>query len=96
MPINVGRFSYDEIMAVLKYLSSGKAARGDEIPPELWKLLAGSEEGVHQLLLLCQACWDQKTVPDKWREVSVALLFVKKKKRKGIATCQKITGRSPY
>ena len=52
LPINMGNISYEEVVIALKCLSGGKAAGGDEVPPELWKLLVASEEGVHQYLFL--------------------------------------------
>ena len=77
LPVEGGLFTDVEIIIALKCLSSGKAAGGDEIPPELWKLLSSEVEGVGQLLGLCNACWEQKSIPDKWREATVVLLFKK-------------------
>ena len=77
MPIVTTQFLIEELRWALKALAVGKAAGCDDIPPEFWKVLLGSDEALVELLRLCQACWSRKSIPEKWRSASVVLLYKK-------------------
>ena len=77
LPINLGPFELEEISAVLKQLKRGKASGVDGIPPDFWRALLQNEDAVNILLGLCQACWEQKAVPQDWKTAKVVALFKK-------------------
>ena len=77
LAINVDNFTIEEIRMALKALSTGKAPGGDGVPPEFWKVLLQSEDAVNELLLLLQACWESKDIPEQWRVATVVLLYKK-------------------
>ena len=77
LAINVENFSIQEVRRALVTLSTGKAPGGDDVPPEFWKVLLQSNDAVHELLLLLQACWNSKDIPEQWRVATVVLLYEK-------------------
>jgi len=77
LPVMTSQFTIDELRAALKKLAIGKAPGSDKIPPEFWKVLAGSEPATIELLNMCQACWAQKKIPSQWRVATVVLLYKK-------------------
>ena len=77
LPVNTSQFDLSELRAALKTLAAGKAAGGDDVPPEFWKVLQQSDDAMHELLHLCQACWSAKDLPEQWRVGTVVLLYKK-------------------
>ena len=48
------------------------------MPAEFWVALASPDSpAARWVLSLYQACWDQKTIPEKWHDSRVAMLFKK-------------------
>ena len=61
----------------MKNMKNGKAAGPEDVPPEFWKIVAENGEACGALLQVCQACWETKAIPAKWRKANVILLFKK-------------------
>ena len=57
LPVDAGPFTHEELVSALKALSVGKAAGGDNIPPEFWKASLANAHALNELLKLCIACW---------------------------------------
>ena len=52
LPRLMTQLTLEELTGVLKTLAVGKAAGCDDIPPEFWKVLQGSESAMGELLRL--------------------------------------------
>ena len=77
LPVNVQRFTMEELRVAVKGLAAGKAPGSDKIPPEFWKVLIGSANAMDELLGLCRTCWANKAIPSQWRLATVVLLYKK-------------------
>ena len=49
----------------------------DDIPIELWKIIAGDDGALQHLVDICSMCWVQSQIPQSWHTSSVIVLFKK-------------------
>ena len=77
LPIACTNFTYEELCNVLRKLKFGKASGHDDILSEFWKHVLDNMTAAHELLGLCNHCWNNATIPKAWRLAKVVLLFKK-------------------
>ena len=71
----------NDVRDVRRQLTNGKAAGGDEIPPEFYKYAGSTEHDANPddvdkcLLMIFEACLLVKGVPEYWRDRMIKLLF---------------------
>eukprot|EP00959_Pyramimonas_sp_CCMP1952_P422001 8840247-Pyramimonas_sp.AAC.1 len=58
-------------------MKNGRAAGPDDVPPDVWKIVSTDVHACQALLDVCQRCWTEKSIPEKWRMAYVLLLFKK-------------------
>ena len=76
LPVSIAHISKIELCAAIHKLKKNRAAGPDTLPAELWKALLQSPEAVDSLVVFCNRVWEQKEVPEQWRQsVVVASLF---------------------
>ena len=55
-----------------------RASGVDCVPPEYWIAISSPDTPAAKwALTFCQQCWEQKAIPDKWHDASVAMIFKK-------------------
>ena len=84
--IRTGRITRIEIKSAIKKLKNGKAAGGDNIPPEAIK--AGGDTSEEVLLSLCNRIWDEEKIPEEWRKG----LLIKLPKKGDLSYCKNWRG----
>ena len=84
--IRTGRITRIEIKSAIKKLKNGKAAEGDNIPPEAIKVGGDTSEEV--LLSLCNRIWDEEKIPEEWRKG----LLIKLPKKGDLSYCKNWRG----
>ena len=78
LPVSRLDISEEEVVEAASQLKIGKASGNDHIPPELWKqICVKGTKACQWAVELCQKCWSQGSVPEKWDEARVAMIFKK-------------------
>ena len=77
LPIRTDLFKIWDLQKVVKRMKSGKSTGGDQIHAEFWKVLAGHDGAMEELLSLCNMCWSDKSMPEAWKHSTVVTLFKK-------------------
>ena len=68
----------NEVSRVGKQLKMNRASGVDCVPPEYWIAISSPDTPAAKwALTFCQQCWEQKAIPDKWHDASVAMIFKK-------------------
>ena len=86
LTIRTGRITRIEIKNAIKKLKNGKAAGGDDIPPEAIK--AGGNTSEEVLLNLCNWIWSEEKKPREWRKG----LLIKLPKKGDLRCCKNWRG----
>ena len=73
--------SVAEVRCAVQQMSSGKSPGADSIPAEIYK--HGGEHLLQRLTKLCEQIWDQKAVPQDFKDAMIVHIF----KRKGDRAC---------
>ena len=84
--IRSGRITRIETKNAIKKLKNGKAAGGDNIPPEAIKAVGDISEEV--LLNLCNRIWSEERIPEEWRKG----LLIKLPKKGDLSCCKNWRG----
>jgi len=78
LPVELDDFSCKELRRAIHKLSSGKSVRKDDVPIEIFKVLAAGEGGLlKDFLDLCNECWRSSMVPGDWMTARVVMIFKK-------------------
>ncbi len=77
LDVNLGRIQKEEVRNAIKQMKKGKAPGDDNIPPEYFKALAKTQDGLDIIVELCPLCWQLQRTPDQWHLAKVSALFKK-------------------
>ena len=78
LPVEVGAVTDDEVGKAAAKLKLNRACGLDGIPAEVWKAaLQPGSSARSWIVSFCQTCWEQRRVPQAWRESRVAMIFKK-------------------
>ena len=77
-----GRITRIEIKNAIKRLKNGKAAEGNNVPPEAIK--AGGDTSEEVLLNLSNSIWSEEKIPEEWRKG----LLIKLPKKGDLSYCK--------
>ena len=67
----------EEVRTAVKSLKKNKALGLDELPPDYFKALIATDEGLQILLDVIQKCWENKCIPEEWHTSMLTLIFKK-------------------
>lgn len=84
LEVVTSEITHNELEKAVRKLGLNRAMGPDRIPAELWKAILSSSEIKTRMVSFCNACLEQKTIPDQWHESVVALLF----KKGDVAECE--------
>ena len=78
VPAPVGDEDVDELSKVIREMPNNKAAGSDDIPGELWKVLAPLTEGMSTLARFFHLCEAVGVTPDEWKLARVVPVYKNK------------------
>ena len=82
LDVQTGPVTVQELRYVIKKIHNHKAAGMDDIPIDLWKIIAADDDALQYMVDICNVCWSQSTIPQSLHKSSVIALF-----KKGDPTC---------
>lgn len=75
LPVKLSDIATAEVESAAKRLRYDRAAGLDNVPAEFWRAVLETGSPTSQwIVTFCQACWDQKAVPEVWHDARVAML----------------------
>jgi hypothetical protein len=77
LAIQLGKITCAEMKTAMVRMKGQRAAGDDGVPPEFWKALLDNVDAMMKLRDFLQDCWENKVLPDQWRQASVVALFKK-------------------
>jgi hypothetical protein len=77
LPVELGGFTKQDVVAIIKKLKDNIAAGADGIPAEYVKAVASDETSLTWLTDCVNACWHGRCVPSEWHLAQVSMIHKK-------------------